>query len=100
MLQGVLSFVIVRPVLALVQILCMATNRFGEDEFTFTRGWLWCMLINNVTQARPWHHRVITADSRSRPWLCIVEMQGMLPTLWQHVELCALTSCVHRPSVT
>jgi Organic solute transporter Ostalpha len=48
--QGVLSFVFVRPILALIQVVCMLTHSWGEDQFTFRRGWLWCMLTNNATQ--------------------------------------------------
>ena len=52
-MQGVLVFVVVRPLLALIQVFCMWGGVWGEDEFTFERGWLWCMLINNVTQVQP-----------------------------------------------
>lgn len=51
-MQGVLAYVVVRPTLAAVQLLCMLNDSWGEGEFTFQQGWLWCMLINNVTQVR------------------------------------------------
>jgi Organic solute transporter Ostalpha len=51
-LQGVLAYVVVRPCLAFIQVMCMLTKSWGEDEFTFRKGWLWCMLTNNVMQVR------------------------------------------------
>ena len=50
--QAVLAYVFVRPTLALVQVICMATHTWGEDQFTLSKGWLWCMLTNNITQVR------------------------------------------------
>jgi hypothetical protein len=51
-LQGVLAYVFVRPTLAAIQVLCMMHGTWGEGHFTFRKGWLWCMLTNNVTQVR------------------------------------------------
>lgn len=61
-MQGVLAYVFVRPTLAAVQLLCMLIDNLGKDtesydtwgegKFTFRKWWLWCMLINNVTQVR------------------------------------------------
>ena len=59
-MQGVLAYVFVRPTLAAIQLLCMLIDSqglghdtWGEGKFTFHKWWLWCMLINNVTQVRP-----------------------------------------------
>lgn len=63
-LQGVLAYVFVRPMLAAIQLMCMLVDgppkpqgsgpdTWGEGKFTFHKWWLWCMLINNVTQVRP-----------------------------------------------
>lgn len=56
-MQGVLTFVVVRPLLAAVQMICMAAStkdydRWGEDEFTLSKGWMWVMLTNNAAQVR------------------------------------------------
>lgn len=58
-MQGVLAYVFVRPALALIQLLCMyidaqhwAEDPWGEGKFTFRKWWLWCMLVNNITQVR------------------------------------------------
>lgn len=52
-MQGVLAYVVVRPTLAAIQVLCMLNHSWGEGEFTLKKGWLWCMLSNNVTQVSP-----------------------------------------------
>jgi hypothetical protein len=58
-MQGVLAYVFVRPSLAAIQLTCMLIDAnnwghdtWGEGKFTLTKPWLWCMLINNVTQVR------------------------------------------------
>lgn len=86
-MQGVLAYVFVRPTLAAIQLLCMLIDSqglghdtWGEGKFTFHKWWLWCMLVNNVTQVRPeplqcpWH-------PHARCYGCAVQVMMQLPSL-------------------
>lgn len=58
-MQGVLAYVFVRPSLAAIQLICMfidangwGEDTWGEGKFKLNKWWLWCQMINNVTQVR------------------------------------------------
>jgi hypothetical protein len=98
-LQGVLAYVVVRPCLAAIQVLCMLTKSWGEDEFTFRKGWLWCMLTNNAMQVRM--PAVMYSSSDNACCACEsvhVEKPLMTACIVRHAGVGSVLPCVHVQS--
>eukprot|EP00053_Salpingoeca_punica_P007260 m.66775 g.66775 ORF g.66775 m.66775 type:complete len:441 (+) comp14069_c0_seq1:148-1470(+) len=49
--HGVTSYILVRPLLALVIVICELTDTYDEGHFNFTRGYLYVAVINSASQA-------------------------------------------------
>eukprot|EP01024_Parvocaulis_polyphysoides_P029994 TRINITY_DN27245_c0_g1_i1.p1 TRINITY_DN27245_c0_g1~~TRINITY_DN27245_c0_g1_i1.p1 ORF type:complete len:441 (-),score=43.68 TRINITY_DN27245_c0_g1_i1:266-1588(-) len=48
--QGVLVYVIVRPIMTMVSFICKWYDAYGEGVFSFDKGYLYVALINSVAQ--------------------------------------------------
>ena len=62
---GVIQYMVLKPFLALIQVILTACNAYKGGLFEFTRGYAWILLFTNLSQTWALYVEVISLFSRS-----------------------------------
>ena len=68
--QGVMTYVIIRPVMTVIGIVCTLTNVYGDGEWRFNRFYPYSALFNGIAQFWALYCLVLMYQVRMKVTLC------------------------------
>eukprot|EP01111_Echinosteliopsis_oligospora_P015484 TRINITY_DN6141_c0_g1_i1.p1 TRINITY_DN6141_c0_g1~~TRINITY_DN6141_c0_g1_i1.p1 ORF type:complete len:448 (-),score=90.26 TRINITY_DN6141_c0_g1_i1:54-1397(-) len=93
-LQGILQYVLVKPAMALLAAVLQASGKYGDGEFTWHKGYLYILIINNISVSIALYYLALFYNSLKlelkphSPVLKFMVIKGVIFfTFWQSVAI-------------